>query len=54
MKSGEKNSCYNYSNEEASQRDNRINSCGNYAARHWKIELSHSNSIVARRRMFEK
>ena len=49
-----KNSCYNYSNEEASQRDYRINSCGNSAVRHWKIEPSHSNSILARRRMFEK
>ena len=54
MKSRKKNSCYNYSSEEASQRDHRINSCGNSAARHWKIELSNSNSIVARRRMFEK
>jgi len=27
MKSGEKNSCYNYSNERASQKDHRINSC---------------------------
>ena len=54
MKSGEKNSCYNYSNEGASQRNHRINSSWNSAARHWKIEPSHSNSIVARRRMFEK